>query len=141
MSVMIAPTSARAEIEAKELGLDVVYPAPNQLQIDIDSEADYETFIEVNYVLKNFIGVTHYEEKPSRSGWPKKHITLTLDRDVTNLERILLQACLGSDGTREFLSYVQEINKDPHPTLFLEKKPDQLSAEPKPLFLLSYEGE
>ena len=58
---------------------------------------------------------------PSRSGLPKRHITVTLDQPITNYQRLALQVMLGSDRVREFLGYIQEKQGDPTPILFIEK--------------------
>ena len=82
--------------------------------------------------MNKFVGIYNYTEKPSKSGEPgKMHITLVFqDRTFTTLERIGLQAMLGSDRVRELLSYVQYLNGDAHPTLFLEKTaPKQLTEK------------
>jgi len=57
----------------------------------------------------------------SRSGAPKRHVTVTLDQPIDNYQRVALQAIMGSDRVREFLSYVQHRNGDQHPILFIEK--------------------
>ena len=113
-----------AQKNAKQLGLDIVLPYPNQLQLDIDSEADYETFTKNLAKFRLHVGsVTIYEDLPSKSGEPgKRHITLRFERDLNPLDRILYQLFLGSDRTRELLSYIRYINNDPNPTLFFEKK-------------------
>lgn len=108
--------------EAKDNNLDVVFPKPNELQVDIDSDAAYERYCGVlDHMLHHFPFVTE-SITPSRSGYPKRHIVLTLRKPVTDVQRIALQAILGSDPVRELLSLKRIENGDPHPTLFLEKK-------------------
>lgn len=117
--------------------LEVILPAANELQIDIDNE-DNEQFFHQNLPkVSEYVGVYTWEEGPSRSGEPeRKHITVKLNRDVTPLERILLQAVLGSDLRRELLSYCRWTIDDPHPTLFFEKKfAGFLPAKVEPLLL------
>ena len=133
-------TSKVAYEDADALGLEVVLPQDDQLQIDIDDEAAYAVYLgnrqryEIHF-LDNPIKFA--EEKPSRSGEPgKKHITVTLTEPVSNEKRILLQALLGSDPVREMLSYVRLANDDDYPTLFMEKPaPKQLEAAPEHLML------
>jgi len=108
---------------ANHEGLDVVFPEWNELQLDIDNEADYERFLRVIPIVSNYFTVEKCVETLSRSGLPKRHITLTLAKDVSNpLLRIALQACLGSDGMREFLSLVFYEKGDSRSTLFFEKR-------------------
>ena len=116
------PNSARAIREAEDNDLDVVYPTAYQLQLDIDTERAMQIFYELKPVLDKYYGIVGCVIEDSRSGFPKRHVTLTLRGTVTNMERIALQACLGSDRVRELLGVIQERAGDPHPTLFLEKR-------------------
>lgn len=70
---------------------------------------------------RHFNHITEEFVAPSRSGGVKYHITLTLDKPVTPLERIMFQVCLGSDPMRELLGY-RRLMKDGdfQPTLFFE---------------------
>lgn len=121
-SEFIAPNSARAIDEAARLGLDVVFPAADELQIDIDNEVDYDVFRRhIGILEQHYCTELEPKETSSRSGGECKHITVKLPHKVSNTERILLQAVLGSDRTREVLSLLQEWNGDAHPTLFLER--------------------
>ena len=123
MSEFIAPNSKRAIEQAKSENLDVVFPADNQLQLDIDSEAAFDLYNDHYDIVNTYWGIDDETITLSRSGNPdKRHITLTLSRKVSNKDRIALQAFLGSDLKREVLSFVQAENGDPHPTLFLEKR-------------------
>jgi hypothetical protein len=126
------PNSIRAIEQAEREGLDVVFPADNELFIDIDNEHSFQMFQKQMDIVKKYIGVvkmneyTMYAVTTSRHGLPGRHIVIKLARNVTELERIALQACLGSDRVREVLGFVQMQNGDPHPTLFLEAKaPEQ----------------
>lgn len=133
------PNSQRALDQAAREGLSVVYPEDNQLQIDLDNEHSYRLFQNQLCIVEKFIGISNCDEKPSKSGKPgKRHITLTFyGVTFTMLERLALQAMLGSDRIRELLGYVQLKNEDPHPVLFLEKKQNLLQAAPEPKALLS----
>lgn len=118
------PNSDRAIQEAKDDNLDVVFPAPNELQLDLDTPEAWAIYQTMWPIVNRYYGISAMKEQESRSGYPKRHVTLGLDRPVTNFERIAIQACLGSDRVRELLGVIQEMAGDPHPTLFLEKKPD-----------------
>ena len=115
------PNSARAVREAQDNGLVVVYPESNQLQIDIDSDRAFEIFLEMKHLLDKFFVVRGVTILPSRSGLPKRHITVTLHNPITNYQRLALQVMMGSDRVREFLGYIQEMQGDPTPILFIEK--------------------
>ena len=118
---LVAPNSARAVREAQDNNLLVVYPETNQLQIDIDSDRAFSIFFEMKGLLEKYFTVLDVVITPSRSGLPKCHITVTLAQPINNYQRIALQTMLGSDRVREFLSYIQEMQGDPKPVLFIEK--------------------
>lgn len=119
--------STTAYDEAAGADLFVVLPEANQLQIDIDNDWQYAIFEKNIKSVEHFYGKFHKEETPSKSGLPrKKHITLTARRSGVTFEpkeRLILQAFLGSDPTREFLGLQRIKVNDPVPTLFLERKP------------------
>jgi hypothetical protein len=115
------PNSSRAVREAEANGLVVVYPASNQLQIDIDSDRAFDIFLEMKLLLEKYFNVEDVCITFSRSGPPKRHITVTLGTPLTNYQRLALQTMMGSDRVREFLGYIQEMQGDPTPILFIEK--------------------
>lgn len=121
--------SSEAIAEAQANGLYVRWPGKRELLIDIDSCEGKATF-EKNFKILDqyFLGMV-VKREPSRSGDDcHEHITVGLPLAVSPIERIALQAALGSDPTRELLSYGRYIDGDPHPTLFFEK-PELLPAE------------
>jgi hypothetical protein len=124
--------SDHAFMQAESNGNVVVLPRPHELFIDIDNDANEHTF-HVNLTkIADYVGISGWDWAPSKSGEPeRKHITVQLNRDVTPLERILLQAVLGSDLRRELLSYCRWTMDDPNPTLFFEKGPALLTAPPE----------
>jgi hypothetical protein len=117
-----SPNSARALREAADYDLDVVFPTDCELQLDIDDDRAFYIFQELKPIVDRYYAIFDEKVTPSRSGLPKRHVTLKLGRKVTPLERIALQTCLGSDRVRELLGVIQVLFQDPHPTLFLEKK-------------------
>lgn len=115
----------------KEKGFRVVFPRPNQILIDIDTEGQYTVFKENFEMLKrNLNGVLDVDEliisqnKPSTSGLPRRHIYVQFPIKLNELERITIQAFLGSDPKRELLSYIRYLKGDEYPTLLIEKKED-----------------
>jgi hypothetical protein len=126
------PNSKNAEDRAVREGLDIRFPADNELFIDIDNEHSYLMFEKQIDIVKKHVGLkctTVTTVTPSMHGLPGRHIVVTLSRNVTELERICLQACMGSDRVRELLGFIQNVNKDPHPTLFLEAKVKLLTGD------------
>ena len=123
------PNSQNAINKAKFENLEVKFPTTNELFIDVDNEHSFQMFIRLFQIFQKFVDKgASFVEYPSKSGLPKRHVTVSLSRPVRNEEqRILFQALLGSDRVREILGYVQATNGDPHPTLFLEAKPAEFS--------------
>jgi hypothetical protein len=108
--------------EAKEKGLQIVLPDEHTLQIDIDSKEAFSLFERRISFLEKWYDDIDFKITTSLSGLPNRHIYITMSIPITPLERVFLQLFLGSDSTREFLSFKRiEIN-DPHPTLFFEKR-------------------
>ncbi len=125
--------SKYAELEAEKYGGQVVYPTQYELQLDLDSEEAVEGFRSRLRWLEKIIPVKQFGIGPSRSPG-KFHAVVELEKPVSSdMERILLQACLGSDPIRELLSYRRVLERDPHPTLFIEggTKPKK-ESEKKP---------
>ena len=115
------PTTKTAIDRAEKEGLEVVYPGPKQLQIDVDRPDQFKTFLEHLAILTKYLDVK--EMKCTESKTPgHRHITLTCGRFISVPERICLQALLGSDLKREVLGFIMMKNGEPKPTLFLEKK-------------------
>lgn len=108
--------------KAAALGLDVVLPEANQLQIDLDSQVQYTHYLNMATLLRGKGFVFDEEIAPSKSGLPNRHVTLTFPscEGFSPWMRVALQASLGSDPKRELLSCVRIFNEDPHPTGFME---------------------
>jgi hypothetical protein len=115
-------SSEHAFAQAELSGNKVILPAPHELFVDIDNEEADATFHKNLNKVDQYVGVTGHTWKYSKSGSPeRKHYVVELARDVEPVERMLLQAVLGSDLRRELLSYCRWTENDPHPTLFFEK--------------------
>lgn len=135
--------SERAYVDAESMGCYVKVPADNELFIDIDGpssqgEKMMDWFAFNFSKIEEHIGGVITSDTPSQSGTPgRKHIVVSCNRKLEPMERILLQAVLGSDLQREALSWVRLVNNDSKPTLFFEKKPlalpsaDHLQLEAK----------
>lgn len=123
-------TSSNAYAEAESRGCCVKTPAADELFIDID-DTDGSVWFHLNIgKVHEQISVVNTDWLPSPSGDPiHQHVVVKLGRDITPMERILLQAVLGSDRKREALSWVRLVNNDPNPTMFYEKKPLLLTGE------------
>lgn len=108
----------RAERQAKERGCTVEYASPKTLQLDIDSEESREIYEDQLERLRLMFTVLEVRERASRSG--NMHVIITLKERLSVPERIMLQACMGSDRTREILSYARYQNGDNEPILLFK---------------------
>jgi hypothetical protein len=108
-------------VQMKIGGFFVIFPEPNELFIDIDTDDDYALYADQYKILIRDIGVVDNRESISRNGLPGRHVTITLPFEVSDVERIAWQAALGSDPKRELLSMVRYQRGVKHPTLFVEK--------------------
>lgn len=117
------PSSDGAIKKAEEENLKVIFPEENELLLDFDNSVAYDHFENVIHILEEYWGVVSRKESPSLSGKPGHvHVIVRLNTQLTSLERIAIQAALGSDGKRELLGIVRVHHDDPHPTLFLENQ-------------------
>lgn len=115
---------------ARENNLKIVLPRPRQIQIDIDNDADYAQFTQAWDMLRDMnLGAKGFSERPSRNGGEGRHITCDFYVDITPLERIVLQAILGSDWRRELFSFARLKEGEVIPTLFYEKADDSQQKE------------
>jgi len=109
-----------ADHQADIRGLVVVPSTADTLQLDFDSEAAYEEFLESRLPkLLNLYDVKRVYWTESASG--NKHVYVVLPFESTPIERIALQAVLGSDPIRELLSIRREDEGADNPSLFFEK--------------------
>ena len=105
---------------ARRRGQRVVFPEPNQLQIDIDS---YRQFAEFERRFGSFDTLfgSQIQIKPSASGIPHRHITITHPVKVFTVEeRLMWQAALNDDPVRVFLNALRLDNGDETPSRFFE---------------------
>ncbi len=117
--------------KAEELNLDVVVPDEYTLQLDYDSKTLPENFnklcalIDINFGIKRSGDQEVYDMdiKTSKSG--NLHVYLKLANPISNTERLVFQAALGSDPVREILSLARLKRGETTPTLLFEvKKPE-----------------
>lgn len=93
---------------AIEVNCDVVFPADNELQLDLDTPESVQAFEERWDWLYGLLGTSlldKYEYSTSKSG--NTHCTVTLRCIVSDERRLLLQCLLCSDPKREALGFVR----------------------------------
>lgn len=107
---------------AEWMGCDLRLPESNELFVDLDSEEAYSHFKHVWPIAKRHFAIS-YKESASKSGLPKRHIVVRLDKDTYTLtEKLVLQAALGSDGRREVMSLVRCMAREENVVVFFEPK-------------------
>lgn len=97
-----------------------MYPEDDELFLDIDSNADADWLAQMLEVLHGNC-VPFEVEKTTTSKSGNMHVYIKMDRKLTPVERVALQACLGSDRHRELLSMLRIWYTDRAPTVFFEK--------------------
>jgi hypothetical protein len=127
--------SRHAFTKADNEDCEVLVATDRTLQLDLDSDSAYELFQSQLSRLNHVIDYGEIEELSSKNG--NRHVIIHLNKKLAVRDRILLQACLGSDPVREILSYRRVLQGDDNPVLLLRPKPKKLSAGKKPKALLS----
>jgi hypothetical protein len=98
---------------------------PYTLQLDLDTHASLKLFLHQLPWLSCIMHESKQELRAvslSRSRNGNWHATVSLSRPKTVLERIALQAIMGSDRARELCNWERVQFKSPHPILFLKRK-------------------
>ena len=94
----------KSRAEAVGAGMTVIESASDLLLIDCDSWQDKLRATAMLDELGRLFGgfeVTERYKSKSGKGW---HLVIRIGMDLTPIERIALQAALGSDGFREMLA-------------------------------------
>lgn len=88
-------------IEQAKARFDVVITTPTTLLIDIDTPLQLRQYERIMNKFSGSFGMTERERWKSKDGGT--HIVVDVDCHLQPVERIALQACLGSDPVREML--------------------------------------
>jgi hypothetical protein len=105
------------------LGLRVVTPEPDELLLDID-DADSEAIMQMVIGVLRSNGEEVIEHKRTVSQGGNTHVYLKMPKwgTIDPMVRVALQACLGSDRTRELFSILRIVrNYDIPPTVLFER--------------------
>jgi hypothetical protein len=113
--------SAEATVWANAHGLEVVFPQANEVFLDMDDAESYTVFKANLELVERFIKSTHIKETTSRSG--NKHVYVSFERDISVMERLVIQGILGSDRRCIGHQMRKLLEGDPNPVLFFEKAP------------------
>lgn len=113
---------------AAEAGLDVVVPDEYTLTVDYDAPVIDTAFFETLEILQKFYPVEIEKTLRSKSG--NYHIYLRSTEPLTDLEKVALQAILGSDPKRELFSFVRVKEGGlGYPSILFEKKVTDAPAQ------------
>lgn len=106
-------TLAEATKRAAVDGLHVFIPGPRNITLDFDTNEDYLTYVNERLpFFKRFFEVVDSHVTASKSGGGRKHVFLTLNRGLSEPQRIAAQAILNSDWRRELYSLARN-EKEP----------------------------
>lgn len=109
--------------KAASEGFKVIFSDSTTLLIDIDDDDHLAMFnARIDRIESEITGIESIEEYTSSSGEPHKHIIVRMKDEMDILDRLFLQIFLGSDPTREYLSYLRYIRGDKFPSLLLRKE-------------------
>lgn len=98
----------------------VKLPMPCELQVDLDSLESVQTFWTLFDVIRRAIdGHCIADVYPSKTDG-HFHAVVRLPYEVSDLERVALQAILRSDPVREIRNYLRVKSNAPCPILFIE---------------------
>ena len=116
---MYSRTSKQSRQYARKMGWEVDPAEENELQLDIDTEEQYNIFNRMLPLVEDVYDIEEVVESPSKSG--KRHIRLFTAYELSIGERIALQTILGSDPKKELASLRNWLAGDPEPILLFEK--------------------
>lgn len=92
----------------------------DQLFIDLDSPEAHNIFHDHWLIFKEHWPKAEYKLTVSKSG--NQHVIVELGMNVTDVWRVAVQACLGSDLKRELLHLVSFEKDELNPIILFEKK-------------------
>lgn len=116
---------------ARKNNLKVVTADAHTILLDLDSDADFHFYRAMLHKVQKHLEI--FQDGEWRSEHGGFHVRLKTKRKLSIRSRLLVQACLGSDRTKEFLSLVRvwEGRRDPV-MLFRPRRAahDKLPMEP-----------
>jgi len=115
---------------AEKLGCTLRVAAEDELFIDIDTEEQFQRYLLVRPLMFAHFGIQFKDWviTPSKEGLPHRHVTVKLKTPLPLLARVALQAALGSDPLREFLSVRRALNGEDNVVIFFEKNAEGANA-------------
>lgn len=110
---------------AEKANCDLDIADDYHLQFDFDSDADFQFYTHRANLFNQFMEALDdcaikSETRRSKSG--NRHVILTLKKPLSAQYRILIQACMGSDRTREALSFIRLLGGIDTPVLLFKPR-------------------
>lgn len=118
----ILRTKEQCAAWAQSVGCICVEASDKELFVDLDSDEQFKKFNEQIGLLKKHFYFLSVDIQPSKSGLPHRHVKIQMAQAYPLLVRIALQACLGSDLTRELLSVRRALDLEDNVVIFFEKE-------------------
>lgn len=115
MSEVLHRTVQELEEIAAEKGLTAVTPLPDEIMLDLDDGATINLKVLKALEDNNWYVVSQLE---TISQHGNLHVYLKMNKELSTLERIAVQACLGSDPVKEVLSFIRSENHDAAVAMF-----------------------
>ncbi len=124
------PSLQSAQKFATENNLDIRYPGPMELFLDLDTPEQRAQFELMLPFFEKLYPIDKIQYRNSKGG--NTHVILCLKednfasgiyRELDNKTRIAMQALLGSDPKRELFSIFRALRSDKYATLFFEVPP------------------
>ena len=110
--------------DALAQGFTIHHAGPRQITLDLDDETAEAYYNKMLPMVQRYLALTETDRWTSKSG-NGRHVVLESERVFTTTEALLLQAILGSDVKREFLSFIRSINGEPDEDIRLLFRPPE----------------
>lgn len=98
------------EYIAATMGMTALFPAANELQLDIDDDLSWQHFLKVRYLLEQEGVLVRGSTQVLASKSGNRHVIVRTTEVHSMAERIALQAAMGSDRVREMFNTLRYIN-------------------------------
>jgi hypothetical protein len=107
-------TAVQSDVaKARRDGFDVVWPELDQVLLDLDDQNAMEHYERILPMAKDIFGAVERRRWRSKSGqgW---HVVVEVDHELTAIQRVALQAAMGSDRKRELMATARAMRRDEH---------------------------
>ena len=108
---------------ARKHGWRIVEPKANQLQLDLDGARALRKYgMQFSILRKSGLTAGWKELIKGSKKRSHVHIVITMPKKIKNLERVALQAILGSDIKREAFNYTRVKKRNKYPIVLFERE-------------------